>query len=189
MKKTFRKVQFLSNIATIVIAVLLTFVIVKQNFFPTAPLENSVSSVKTIRTSSQPIATPSKNLPVSPLGKLIPINGVDWKKNKKTLVMYISSTCHFCKESEPFYKRFLKDTASGEVKFMAVMPQPVEEAKDYLKTSGLQIEDVYNAQLGSIGVTGTPTLLLIDENGIVSEIWKGKLSSDKELEVLNKLSS
>lgn len=189
MKKMFRKVQFLSNIATIIIAVLLTFVVVKQSFFPASQPENSISAVKTLRTSNQPVSIPTNNAPASPLGKKVPINGIDWKKNKKTLVMYISSTCHFCKESTPFYKRFLKENSSGEIKFMAVLPQPVEEARDYLKSAGINVDDVYNAQLTSIGITGTPTLLLVDENGTVSDVWKGKLSSDKESEVLSKLSS
>ena len=72
---------------------------------------------------------------------------------------------------------------------MAVLPQSVEEGKDYLKGLGAGIDNVYNAQLGSIGVTATPTLLLVDENGIVSDMWRGKLSDDKEVEVINKLSS
>lgn len=189
MKKMFRKVQFLSNLATIVIALLLGFVVVKQSFLTPVPPENSVSSVKSIRTSSQPVSIPTNNSPVSPLGKSIPISGIDWKKNKKTLVAYLSSNCRFCKESTPFYKRFLKEHSAGEVKFMAVFPQPVEESKDYLKSSGIDIDDVYNAQFGSIGVTGTPTLLLVDENGTVSDVWKGKLSGDKESEVMSKLTS
>ncbi len=184
MKKTFRRLQFLSSIATIIIAILLSFTVIKQTFFPPQN-ENSISALKTVQTTSQPVSVPPRNIPVSPIGQTIPINGIDWKKNKKTLVMFISSTCHFCKESTPFYKKMLKD--SDNVKFMAVLPQHVEDARSYLQSSGIAIDDVYNAQLGSIGVSGTPTLLLVDENGIVSDVWKGKLTSEKETEVLSKL--
>lgn len=69
------------------------------------------------------------------------------------------------------------------------MPQTVEEGKQYLKNLGVDISEVYNAKLASIGVTATPTLLLIDQSGVVSDMWRGKLSDDAEKEVLSKLSS
>ena len=120
----------------------------------------------------------------------MPLENVDWKNNKKTLVLYVSTNCRFCNESSPFYQRLVEKYADGKnLKLVAVLPQTVDEAKEHLKSLGVNINDVYNAQLRSIGVTATPTLLLVDESGIVSEMWRGKLSNDKETEVLNKLSS
>jgi thioredoxin-related protein len=189
MKKAFRKVQFLSNIATIVIAVLLSIIAVKLYLFPTPQTANLTSSVETVRVPAKPDLQPRTNSQITPVGQAVPIQGIDWKKNKKTLVMYVSTKCHFCSESAPFYQRLVKEHSSKDVNFMAVLPQSVDEAKVYLKGLGANIENVYNAQLSSIGVTATPTLLLVDENGIVSDMWRGKLPADKETEVINKLSS
>lgn len=185
MKKTFRKVQFLANIATIVIAVLLSFVVVKQYFFTSDPLNRSWQRAG----SSPSLPVPTRPVPESPVGKTIPLENVNWKENKRTLVLYASTNCKYCTESSPFYQRLVKEMPTNGVSLVAVLPQSVEEAKAYLNANDVNIPQVLNSSLDSIGVRGTPTLLLIDENGVISEYWRGKLSPDKEAEVLGKLSS
>ncbi|MGI8641505.1 MAG: peroxiredoxin family protein [Pyrinomonadaceae bacterium] len=190
MRKTYRTSQFLSNIATVVIAILLCVITVKL-FFPTSPTVNIAgmpgpNNVPGNSTSSVTTAPPQ----ITPIGKAMPLENIDWKNNKKTLVLYIATTCRFCNESSPFYKRLVEKYADDKnVKLVAVLPQTVNEAKEHLKSLGVNINDVYNAQLRSIGVTATPTLLLVNDSGVVSEMWRGKLTTDKETEVLNKLSS
>jgi hypothetical protein len=46
---------------------------------------------------------------------------------------------------------------------------------------------VRQAPLSAVGVSGTPTLLLIDGGGAIKESWVGKLPPDKETEVLSRL--
>lgn len=65
----------------------------------------------------------------------------------------------------------------------------MEEAKEYLRKLEVKVEDVHSTSFASIGVTATPTLLLVNEEGVVSNYWRGRLSTDKETEVLSKLSS
>jgi hypothetical protein len=43
---------------------------------------------------------------------------------------------------------------------------------------------VKQATLSTIGVTGTPTLLLVDNTGTVANVWQGKLQPDQEGGVL-----
>lgn len=183
MKTIVRKVQFLSNIATIVIALLLGFIVVKQ--FSASESVNS-NSAQRANSASQ---TPAKQSVAqnTAIGKSVPIENVNWKENKKTLVLYISTTCRFCKESSPFYQKLVQESNSKGVKIIAVLPQPVEEGKNYLKEQNVKIEEVYNTSLTSISVSGTPNLLLVNEVGVVSEHWRGKLSEAKETEVLSKL--
>lgn len=191
MKKIFRKVQFLSNIATIVIALLFSLVVGKLYLFPSSELTNNVASPRTVTSIPQP--TPkaiTQSAQISPIGKSVPLENVNWKENKKTLVLYVSTTCHFCTESSPFYKRLAeKYSDSKDVKLVTIMPQPIDDAKAYLKDLEINIKEVYSYPLTSIGVTATPTLLLVNDSGIVTEIWRGKLSSDREDQVLSKLSS
>jgi peroxiredoxin len=185
MKKIFRTAQFLSNIATIIIAVLLGLVVVKIYLFNSEPLSRGRQRV------DNPAMLPPSARPVqeSPVGKSIAIENVNWKENGKTLVLYVSATCHFCTESSPFYQRLVKENSSNGVTLLAVLPQSVEESKAYLKAQDINITQVYNTSLASIGVRATPTLLLVDEDGVVAESWRGKLTADQEAEVLNKLSS
>ena len=43
------------------------------------------------------------------------------------------------------------------------------------------------AALSSIGVVGTPTLLLVDARGKVSDVWRGKLQPNDEEGVIGAL--
>lgn len=190
MRKAYQKLQFLSSVATIVIAILLCVITVKL-FFPTSPTV-SIANLPKLDNVASNSTSPVTSVPpqITPIGKAIPLENVDWKNNKKTLVLYLSTTCRFCNESSPFYKRLVEKYADDKnIKIVAVMPQTIDVAKEHLKSLGVNINDVYNAQLKSIGVTATPTLLLVNESGIVSEMWRGKLANDKESEVLDKLSS
>lgn len=187
MKTTYRKIQFLSNIATIVIAVLLGLIAVKLFFFPVSESAGG-NSVKPSNSAS-PINVKQPDAQITTIGKAVPIENINWKQNKKTLVLYLSTTCRFCKESSPFYQKLVQESQAKGVKLIAVLPQPVEEAKNYFKEQNVKIEEIYNVSLAPIGVRGTPALLMVNENGIVSEHWRGKLTEAKETEVLSKLSS
>lgn len=186
MKRIFRRVQFLANIATVVIALLLSFIVVKQYIFSGSESSNSSPQQHAVNSSQQSALRP--NADVTPLGKTVPLENINWKENKKTLVLYLSTSCRYCTESKPFYQRLVKESSAKGIKLVAVLPQPVEEAKDYLKQNEINITDVRNSSLNSIGVRATPNLLLVDDNGVVSNHWRGKLSAEKENEVMAKLS-
>lgn len=49
---------------------------------------------------------------------------------------------------------------------------------------GVRLDEVKQASLELIGVTGTPTLLLLNRNGVVVDTWVGKLAPDKQTEAL-----
>jgi hypothetical protein len=52
---------------------------------------------------------------------------------------------------------------------------------------GLKDLDIRAISLDSINVDGTPTLLLVNEKGDVTDYWVGKLPPDKEDEVIRKV--
>jgi thioredoxin-related protein len=112
--------------------------------------------------------------------------GVDWAGNKRTLVLALSTQCHFCTDSAPFFQRIQKEAAKN-VRMLAVLPQAVEDSRKYLEGEGVHVEDVKQAQLSTIGVTGTPTLLLVDSTGKVADAWQGKLQPEQEAGVLTVL--
>jgi hypothetical protein len=111
--------------------------------------------------------------------------GVDWKKNRRTLVLAISTTCHFCKDSVPFYQKL--GATGTDVKMVAVLPQSVTEAQQYLTGAGVHVDDVKQATLGALGVRGTPTILLVNDVGVVTDVWVGRLQPDQETQVLTAL--
>jgi cell division inhibitor SulA len=92
----------------------------------------------------------------------------------------------FCSESAPFYQQLVKESG-GNTRIVAVLPQTVSDGKDYLKRLGLSVDNVMQVQFGSLGVKGTPTLILVDSNGVVIDSWVGKLPNMEEAKVISRV--
>ncbi len=158
-----RRVEVIANVAIIFVAIALGVVLISRtlkSYRPTVPESANTANVKEHK---------------------IQLPGIDWSKNEQTLVMALSSTCHFCTESAAFYRQIRE---RARVHMVAVLPQNTAEARNYLGGLGVQVDEVLQAPLDSIAVSGTPTLMLVSRDGTVIRTWLGKLSPDLEKEVL-----
>lgn len=99
---------------------------------------------------------------------------------RNRLVVAVSTTCHYCSESAPFYARLTAKHPAMTV----VLPQSVDEGREYARGIGLPVGDVRQAAMRDLKIRGTPTVLLVDGRGIVQRVWEGKLKPDAEAEVL-----
>jgi hypothetical protein len=129
---------------------------------------------------------PTVRLSGAVLGKQVPLPSVDWRRTHYTLVMALSTQCHFCTDSAGFYRRLLS-TAGSKWQAVAVFPQPVDEAKGYLLDRGYSVATLKQSTLSDIGVLVTPTLFLVDEKGILRQQWIGKLDRTGEEDVAHHL--
>jgi thiol-disulfide isomerase/thioredoxin len=163
MSKLKQHVEFLANVAIIVVAVALCAVLVRQYLFAGAATQ-----------TPQPAVGAKINLP-----------GVDLSAQDKTLLLVLQKGCHYCSESAPFYQRLARE-AADRVRLVAVLPQAVEEGRGYLSELGVPALDVRQAKLGSLEVGGTPTLIMLNR-GTVTDVWVGKLDAAEESQVLSKL--
>lgn len=159
------KLEIIANLATIFVSLLLSVVLIRVFLLP------------------PPVPATSRPGPQVGMSIKESLPGVDWAKNKRTLVLALSTQCHFCTESAPFFQRIQKERAK-DLKLVAVLPQPITESHRYLEGEGVTVDDVKQAQLNSIGVNGTPTLLLVDNAGTVKQVWQGKLQPQQEDGVL-----
>lgn len=100
--------------------------------------------------------------------------------------MALQSSCHYCNESAPFYKRLIQEVQGKNTKLIAVLPTKVEDSKAYLNALGLSALEVKQASLDTLQVIGTPTLILTNDKGEITNLWMGKLSDDKAAEVIRK---
>ena len=164
------KLETLANVSTILVSLLLSIVLIKVFLLPVG---------HPVASAGRPQVAKGTSLKGS-------LPGVDWAKNRRTLVLALSTQCHFCTESAPFFKRIQKEAAKN-VRMVAVLPQPAEDGRKYLEGEGVHVDAVMQAQLSIIGVAGTPTLLFVNNSGTVTDVWTGKLSADKEAEVLRAL--
>lgn len=181
MKKAYRVLHLVSNISIIFLTIIIGFVVVKEYVFD-SPSTSNIERVTGSDISATSASKPANRL--NPIGKEVPLYGIDWSANETTVVLYISTTCRYCDESKDFYQRLSTDKS---VRIIAVLPQSTDEASKYLETHNIKVDQVLNSSLREIGVTATPTLLLVNGVGNVTDSWRGKLSPDKEAEVLAKL--
>jgi thioredoxin-related protein len=111
----------------------------------------------------------------------------DWSERPKTLVLALQTSCGYCNRSAPFYQRLIANTAGKNVRLVAVIPGDIRESRTHMEKLGLKDLDIRAISLDSINVDGTPTLLLVNEKGDVTDYWVGKLPPDKEDEVIRKV--
>lgn len=162
-----KKIELVANIAIVIVALLIGVFFIKQYRSPDA----ASASVKAVAS-----------------GTKISVPDVDWAKNQQTMLVVLAPGCHFCSESAPFYKKLLQETQKrGQTKMMAVFPQGSSGDQKYMQDMGVPVDEVKFASLDSLGVTGTPTLLLVNSEGVVTDLWVGQLAPDKEQEVLSRL--
>jgi hypothetical protein len=159
-----KKIELLANVAIIVVACLLTTILIK-NYLIT-------------KRSDEVVTNESQRIDSATLAGL----GIDWRQGNQTLLLAVSSTCHFCTESAPFYKLLAQER--GKTRLVAILPQSVDEGQRYLAGLGVTVDEIRQVPLGSMNVTGTPTLLLVNRDGVVIRTWIGKLADEQQGEVL-----
>lgn len=168
-----KKIEVVANLAIILVACLLATVLLKNYIFKNQDRQASQQMMP----QSQP------KLAGANLSSL----DINWKQSKQTLLMAVSNTCHFCTESAPFYKRLVENKHGARL--IAVLPQSVEEGTRYLGDLGVAVDEVKQLSLSTIDVRGTPTLILVNSDGVIVNSWVGKLAPQDESLVLASLSN
>jgi thiol-disulfide isomerase/thioredoxin len=163
-----KKVEFAANIAILLVAIVLGYVLIKQFVFPS------------------PAAGPGPTKQPE-IGAKINLPDTDFSTSDKTLVMAIRKGCHFCSDSAPFYQKLAQIAAEKHIRLIAAFPHSVEEGEGYLKELNVPITEMKQADYAALNVGGTPTLILTDKNGQAQKVWLGKLPADKEAEVISSL--
>ena len=154
MNNLTKRLEQLANVAIIVVALLLGGVLVKRYLLPQAESTQAQARI-------QP-------------GTKLSVPGVEWGKNERTLLLVLSTSCHFCTESSPFYQRLAQEKAKKRgVGLVAVLPQSVDESQKYLNDLGVSVDDIKQAGLDAVQVRGTPTLIMADRTVAVLESWVG----------------
>jgi thioredoxin-related protein len=169
MDKLSKRIELATNLAIILVAILVGVVLVKNYLL-------------------NPRSTPENRDYRIPVGTRVSLPEIDWAQNGQTLLLVLQKGCHFCTESAPFYQRLARETAGkSNVRLVAVLPQEVGEGKQYLSNLNVPIDEVRQSRLDALGVQGTPTLILVNNQGAVITSWVGKLSADGEADVLRRL--
>lgn len=169
MSTFYKKIEVLANVAIIAVALMIGGVLAYRYLSP--------------KFSSKP----SSASQIQP-GTKIPLPNMNWSASDRTLLLVLQKGCHFCSESASFYQALVSKTAGRKnIRLVALLPQKVDEGRQYLKDLGVEVPDVQQTFPGAIGVSGTPTLILVDGSGSVTKSWVGRLSPQGEAEVFAQL--
>lgn len=163
-----QNINLIANIAIIIFAILVGTVLIQKYFLSQSAPQRSSNSriVKGTRYS---------------------LPEVDWAANKKTLVLALRDDCRFCTESMAFYRTLTEKSRERGVQSIAIFPNSQADGLTYLSKHEVQVSEVKQVPFPDVKISATPTLILIDENGVVENSWTGKLAPEKETVVLESL--
>ena len=160
-----KKLTVAANVAIILVSIVLLFTLVRNEFWARDP-----------HTKQRPNAEEL-------IGKALPVSE-PWNAYRQTVVLVLSVTCHYCAASGPFYQQLTQIAAEHQVNVVALLPEPKSESVPFLSQLGLKIQSVQQADPWSVGVSGTPTLLLVDNSGIVRHVFRGQLPPTEQNKVI-----
>lgn len=124
---------------------------------------------------------------IAPGSQIPPLGDYRWKLHEKTLVLALRVGCPYCEASRTFYETLNRLERSGKIAthLVAVFSDRRNKLMPVLSGGLSNLQALADVDLPALGIGGTPTLLLVGRNGVLERIWRGKLSSTGELDVLS----
>lgn len=137
----------------------------------------------------KPAAGPSGPSSVEPrvrhplsVGAPIKLKGADFHGHILSLILVSSPTCVHCVRSAEFHRALNEFTHRHGVPFYVAIPDQ-RDATEYTRSAGFPESSVREFADLDVRVTGTPTLMAVDSNGIVRHAWLGELTTAGQQEV------
>ena len=161
------KLELGLNVLVAASILIIAVVVVKRTFFP--PQSNQLNSQQQV----QQLLGTRVGVPGTPL-------------NKKTLIFFLKKDCVFCQSIAPSYRELISEARKRDIDLIAILPNPLDEGRAYVRSLGLEIENVQSGSLASYKIPGTPSVLFVDGEAIVRSAWFGA-EPTREREMREKL--
>lgn len=161
------KLERLAYICLITVSLLSIGILIKHSFFP-------------------PRQTYSLNLPKL-VGRQLDIPGAKWSKTHVNVVVFLSTKCHFCEASMPFYRHLIseRNVENSFINMVAISREPSKTVQDHLLAENVRFDQVYQLQKSNTWLRATPTFLLVDGSGVIKQALIGELNSSRQQEIFN----
>jgi len=104
----------------------------------------------------------------------------------KLLVLALREDCVYCRQSLPLYRTLSQMARQRETLFslLVIGGESADGLTEYLQSEGIEPAAVLNVPLQKY-ITGTPTIVLCDQNGAVQQVWTGLLGKEMERAVVD----
>ena len=122
-------------------------------------------------------------------GARLMLPGVEWSDSARNIFLLVSSTCPACNDSVAFYR----DLASlvqelPRTRLLVAAVDGVDRVRDWAKTHVIPYDVMVELENPILfGFTLTPTLLLVDEKGVVTDVLLRLLAVDEESLIMRRL--
>lgn len=115
--------------------------------------------------------------------------GLDYSKSSQTLLIAISSKCEYCNESIPFFRQLLEANLENQeaTPIVAVFSETAGEVTRYISEQQINFDTLAGINYKSLNFPGTPSAVLISNEGKILNFWIGKLSKDAEKEIMDSI--
>jgi hypothetical protein len=119
------------------------------------------------------------------------VRNVDYRASEQTLLIALNTNCSYCRDNLPFFRKLLaaQHKSDRSLRIVALFPNKADEVAEYVKAHELIIETVPELDFGTLRVSGTPTMILINQSGEVDDFWVGKLQDPEADELVRSLTS
>jgi hypothetical protein len=123
------------------------------------------------------------------IGARVAIPSLSWAPPDTYVVLALSSRCRFCLESVPFYQSLSswKERKHADLKLVVVSAEPTGVTETFLRSNRITVDAVVSYPLQNLGISGTPTLMIVDSGGILRAVHDGKLEPNDQAEVIARL--
>ena len=121
--------------------------------------------------------------------KLQAPKGYSWPADKPTLVLALRVGCKHCENEMDFYKHLLALEESNELHahLVAFLPNSDADVRQSFSSRLIGLKKIADVNIQSLKIKGTPTLFIVDQEGIVRSTWEGELPADKKQSMIRAL--
>lgn len=169
---TRERLEFLTNLMVLLVAVSILLVLALNYIGGQKPVPRIVEGLQK-----------GQQLPA--------ISGLDYSGATSTLLIAISTQCTYCNQSIPFYNQLADLKVKGKIspRSIVIFPDSDDEVEPYARQYQLQTDYKSSVDFEQLKLAGTPTMILVDQNGNVVDFWVGALQPEAQQHLVNSLES
>lgn len=104
----------------------------------------------------------------------------------KLILLTLTPTCPYCLKSYPFYRTVIENKSQDTKVVAGVNPAvTIELQRRLLLKEGVDVDTLITIPTVDWGIASVPTIILLDNDAKVQDVWIGLLDTDREKEVLS----
>ena len=119
--------------------------------------------------------------PIQP-GTRLALASVRWDETPRSVLLLMTTSCPACQSSVGFYRRVVaRVSKEAGLRFIVAFSEPTDAVRQWLDTNEVETDQLIRvSSLLSIGALGTPTILIVGSDGVVTDVMVGELSRHEE---------